>query len=69
MYMYILVTRNTVDITGGTPIAIKSQSISGVVAVNHLVAFYDIYERKGVRLSFCSAKSPYGMILKMMNWQ
>jgi hypothetical protein len=36
--------------TGGKPIAILSQSISGVRAVNPLVAFYDIHERE--RYSF-----------------
>jgi hypothetical protein len=44
-YQNDLATRNTADVTGGKPIAILSQSISGVSAVS-LVAFYDIYGRK-----------------------
>jgi hypothetical protein len=34
--------RNTADVTGGKPIAVL-QSISGVSAINPLVAFYDIH--------------------------
>jgi hypothetical protein len=34
------------DVTGGKPIAVWSQSISGVSAVNPLVAFYDIRGRQ-----------------------
>jgi hypothetical protein len=37
---------NTADVTGGKPIAVWSQSILGVNAINPLVAFYDIYGRK-----------------------
>jgi hypothetical protein len=37
---------NTTDVTGGKPIAVGSQSISGVNAINPLVAFYDIHGRK-----------------------
>jgi hypothetical protein len=33
--------RNTPDVTGGKPIAVLLQSISG--AINPLVAFYDIH--------------------------
>jgi hypothetical protein len=33
--------RNTADVTGGKPIAVLLQSISG--AINPLVAFYDIH--------------------------
>jgi hypothetical protein len=36
--------RNTANVTGGKPIAIWSQSISGVSGVNPLVAFYDIHD-------------------------
>jgi hypothetical protein len=35
--------RNTADVTGGKPIAVFLQSISGVSAINPLVAFYDIH--------------------------
>jgi hypothetical protein len=34
--------RNTADVTGGKPIAVVLQSISGVSAINPSVAFYDI---------------------------
>jgi hypothetical protein len=33
---------DTADVTGGKPIAVLLQSISGVIAINYLVAFYDI---------------------------
>jgi hypothetical protein len=44
--------RNTAGVTGGKPIAIWSQSISGVSAINPLVGFYDIHGRKGEVLFF-----------------
>jgi hypothetical protein len=37
---------HTADVTGGKPIAVGSQSISGVNAIIPLVTFYDIYGRK-----------------------
>jgi hypothetical protein len=37
---------NTADVTGGKAIAISSHPNSDVIAVNPLVAFYDIYERE-----------------------
>jgi hypothetical protein len=37
--------RNTAGVTGGKPIAVWSQSISGVSAINPLVTFYDIHGR------------------------
>jgi hypothetical protein len=46
--------RNAADVTGGKPIAVLLQSISGVSAINPLVAFYDIHGRKGEVLFFCS---------------
>jgi hypothetical protein len=39
-------------VTGGKPIAVLLQSISGVSAINPLVAFYDIHGRKRVVLFF-----------------
>jgi hypothetical protein len=45
-YQIYLAMSNTGDVTGGEPIAVCSQSISGVSADNPLVAFYDIHERK-----------------------
>jgi hypothetical protein len=46
--------RNTADVTGGKPIAgaVLLQSISGVSAINPLVAFYDIHGGKKEVLSF-----------------
>jgi hypothetical protein len=38
--------RNTADVTVGKPIAVRSQSVSGVSAITPLVAFYDIHGRK-----------------------
>jgi hypothetical protein len=44
--------RNTADVTGGNPIAVLLQSISGVSANDPLVAFYDIHGRKREVLFF-----------------
>jgi hypothetical protein len=44
--------RNTADVTGGKPIAVLLQSISGVSAFNPLVAFYDIHGGKREVLFF-----------------
>jgi hypothetical protein len=44
--------RNTADVTGGKPIAVLLQSISGVSAINSLVAFYDIHGEKKEVLFF-----------------
>jgi hypothetical protein len=41
-YQNELAVKNTADVTGGKPIAVL-QSISGVSAINPLVAFYDIH--------------------------
>jgi hypothetical protein len=41
-----LAMRNTADVTGGKPISILLQSISGASAINLLVAFYDIHGGK-----------------------
>jgi hypothetical protein len=41
-----LAVKNTADVTGGKPIAVSLQSISGVNAINPLVAFYDIHGGK-----------------------
>jgi hypothetical protein len=38
--------RNTADVTGGKAIAVFLQSMSGVTAINPLVAFYDIHGGK-----------------------
>jgi hypothetical protein len=52
-YQNGLVMRNT-DVTGGKPIAVRLQSISGGSTVNPFVAFYDIYGWKGEVLFFYS---------------
>jgi hypothetical protein len=44
--------RNTADVTGGKPIDDFLQSISGVSAINLLVAFYDIHGEKREVLFF-----------------
>jgi hypothetical protein len=46
------VMRNTADVTGGKPIAVLLQSISGLSAINPLVAFYDIHGGKREVLFF-----------------
>jgi hypothetical protein len=43
---------NTADVTVGKPIAVLLQSISGVSAINTLVAFYDIHGGKRELLFF-----------------
>jgi hypothetical protein len=49
-----LAMRYTTDVTCGKPIAVWSQSISGVSAINPFVAFYDIHGRKREVLFFYS---------------
>jgi hypothetical protein len=44
--------RNTADVTGGKPIAVLLQPISGVSAIDPLVAFYDIHGGKREVLFF-----------------
>jgi hypothetical protein len=44
--------RNTAAVTGGKPIAVLLQSISGVSAINPLVAFYHIHGGKREVLFF-----------------
>jgi hypothetical protein len=51
-YQNDVAIRNTADVTGGKPIAVSSQSTSGVSAINPLVADYDIQGRKRVVLFF-----------------
>jgi hypothetical protein len=46
------VMRNTADAIGGKPIAVLLQFISGVSAINPLVAFYDIHGGKTKVLLF-----------------
>jgi hypothetical protein len=49
--------RNSADVTGGKPIAVLSQSILRVSAVNPLVTFYDIHGKKGEVLFLCSVSN------------
>jgi hypothetical protein len=53
--------RNTADVTGDKPIAVLLQSISGVSAINALVAFYDIHltEENKRRYSFVLSRTPH----------
>jgi hypothetical protein len=44
--------RNTAEVTGGKPVAVLLQSISGVSAISPLVAFYDIHGGKREVLFF-----------------
>jgi hypothetical protein len=44
--------RKTADVTGGKPMAVLLQSISGISAINPLVAFYDIHGGKREVLFF-----------------
>jgi hypothetical protein len=44
--------RNPADVTGGKPIVVLLQSISGVSVINPLVAFYDILGGKREVLFF-----------------
>jgi hypothetical protein len=51
--------KNTADVTGGKPIAVLLQSISGVTAINPLVAFYGIHAGKREELFFYSGPITY----------
>jgi hypothetical protein len=53
-YQNNLAMSNTANMTGGKSIAVRSQSISGMSAVNPLVASYDIHGREGEVPFFCS---------------
>jgi hypothetical protein len=44
--------RKTADVTGGKPIAVLLQPISGTSAINPLVAFYDAHGGKREVLFF-----------------
>jgi hypothetical protein len=55
--------KTTADVTGGKPIAVLLQSISGVSAINPLVAFYDIHGAKERRYSFILSRTPHETII------
>jgi hypothetical protein len=50
--------RNTADVTGGKPIAVLLQPISGVSVINPLIAFYDIHGGKR-GYSFILSRTPH----------
>jgi hypothetical protein len=61
-YKNELAMRNTVDMTGGKPIAVLLQSLSGVSAINPLVAFYDRHKKDDERercYSFILSRTPH----------
>jgi hypothetical protein len=51
--------RNTADVTGGKPIAVLLQSISGVNAINPLVALTTSMEEKEMCYSFILSWTPH----------
>jgi hypothetical protein len=54
--------KNTADVTGGKPIAVLLQSISGVSAINPLVAFYDIHGGRERCYTFILSRTPHETI-------
>jgi hypothetical protein len=54
-----LAMRNTADVTGGKPIAVWLQSISGGYAVNPLVAFMTSMEERDRWYSFVLSRTPH----------
>jgi hypothetical protein len=54
-----LVSYEEADVTGGKPIAVFLQFISGVSAINPLVAFYDIQEERERCYSFILSRTPH----------
>jgi hypothetical protein len=54
--------KNTAYVTDGKPIAVLLQSISGVSAINLLVAFYDFHGGKREVLFFYLVHTPHGRI-------
>jgi hypothetical protein len=56
---------NVADVTDGKPIAARSQSISDVSVINHLVAFYDINGRKSEVLFFYFVPDTRGDLLTL----
>jgi hypothetical protein len=54
--------------TGGKPIAVRSQPTSDVSAISPLVTIYDIQRRKGEVLFFCSVPdTTQGLLLIYSN--
>jgi hypothetical protein len=59
--------RNTADVTGGKPIAVCLQSISGGDAVNPLVTFYDVHGGKKEVLFFYFVPDTIQVDIKILN--
>jgi hypothetical protein len=55
----LLAMRNTADVTGGKPIAVLLQSVSGVSAINPLVAFTTSMEERERCYSFILSQTPH----------
>jgi hypothetical protein len=60
--------KNTVDVTGGKPIAVLLQAISGGSVINPLAAFYDIQEKRGKEdrercYSFILSRTPHETLI------
>jgi hypothetical protein len=51
--------KNTAEVTGGKPIAVLLQCISGVSSINPFVAFYDIHGRRERCHSFILSRTPH----------
>jgi hypothetical protein len=71
-YQNYLAMRNTAGVTSSKPIAVWSQSMSCVGAVNPLVAFYDIHGWKGERercYSFILSGIPHETILEELLYE
>jgi hypothetical protein len=56
--------RNTADVTGGNPIAVLLQSISGVSAINPLVAFTTSMKEREMCYSFILSRTPHETLTK-----
>jgi hypothetical protein len=59
--------RNIADVTGNKPIAVLLQSMSGVSAINPLVAFYDIHggKREITPPSFILSRTPHETLINL----
>jgi hypothetical protein len=67
-----LAISNTADVIGGKPIAVWSQSTSGVSAVNPLAAYYDIHGGTFYpfysSILFCPGHHTRHKFLKLLLW-
>jgi hypothetical protein len=58
--------RNTADVTGDKPIAVRSQSISGVSAINLLVAVSTAMEERERCYYFILSMTPHETIINIV---